>query len=103
MAWLVAGTRDKRYRVDTLDQVTAWVEDEIDTMTQGWIPLTSQREPDGALRVTYGRLPPDRSDAATSLPHVPPPSVAPHEAIWGVGTLIVLVGIAMTFALVARL
>jgi len=59
----VVGTREKRYRVDTPSEVSAWVADEIDTMAGGWVPLTSERESDGCLRVLYGRLPPELSGA----------------------------------------
>jgi len=62
MSWQVVGTRERRYRVDTPLEVSAWVDDEIATIKAGWLPLASEREADGSLRVLYGGLPPALSD-----------------------------------------
>ena len=62
MAWQVVGTREKWYRVDTLSEVSAWIDDEIATINAGWLPLASERAPDGSLRVLYGGLRPELSD-----------------------------------------
>ena len=57
MTWTVTGTHDKRYRVDTAEEIASWVADEVASITTGWMPLTSGRDSDGSLRVTYGRTP----------------------------------------------
>ena len=44
MTYLVMGTREKHYRVETRDELTAWVDDEIETMNQGWLPISSELE-----------------------------------------------------------
>jgi hypothetical protein len=57
MTYRVLGTREKLYRVETRDDLTAWVDDEIGAMAEGWLPITSELAPDGSMRVTYGKLP----------------------------------------------
>ena len=41
MTYLVMGTREKHYRVETRHDLTAWVDDEIDTMAEGCLLYTS--------------------------------------------------------------
>jgi hypothetical protein len=93
MPWQVTGLRDKRYRVETPDQVSAWVADEIDTMTHGWMPLASEREADGSMRVTYGMLPP-------ALRDTPRPAIPAAPVIGGTTGDAVLAGLAMLLAVV---
>jgi hypothetical protein len=107
----VVGTREKRYRVDTPREVSAWVADEIDTIAGGWIPLTSGRETDGCLRVLYGRLPPELSDATLPDParsgnaavNSAPILHTPLDAGWGVVLVLALCTFLVSFAMFARL
>ena len=62
MTYLVRGTRAKHYRVETRHDLTAWVDDEIDTMAEGWLPISSELQPDGSMRVLYGKLPDQLGD-----------------------------------------
>jgi hypothetical protein len=78
MAWRVTGTREKVYRVTTSADVLGWVDDEIEAMRSGWIPLSSESRPDGTLRVIYGRLPDETPVAA-------PPQVAGPAAHGSLG------------------
>ena len=71
MTWRVIGTRDRRYRVDTPDEIASWVDDELDSIHDGWVPLTSDRAADGSLRVTYGRTSPAEGAPAASLSSPP--------------------------------
>ena len=110
MARHVLGTREKRYRVDTPHEVSAWVADEIDTMAGAWVPLTSERESDVCLRVLYGRLPPELSDApdgefgragdariaATPILHTP------IDTGWGIVLVLALVTFLVSFAMFVR-
>jgi hypothetical protein len=110
MARHVVGTREKRYRVDTPHEVSAWVTDEIDTMAGGWVPLTSEREPDGCLRVLYGRLPPELSDTVASGQARPgdaqvssaPILHTPLDAGWGAVVMLALCTFLVSFVLFAR-
>src|SRR6186997_1542341 len=98
MGWRVNGVREERYRVDTPLEVSAFVADEIDTIAGGWMPLASERESDGCLRVLYGRLPPElgcAKDAPTSGPSDAQSAVGPvlHTPIdlgWGVVVMLAL-------------
>jgi hypothetical protein len=105
----VVGTREKRYRVDTPPDVSAWVADEIDIIEGGWIPLTSQREPDGCLRVLYGRLPPELSApvsgvdaAATAKVGSTPILQTPLGAGWGLVLVLALGAFLVSFAMFAQ-
>ena len=110
MARHVVGTREKRYRVDTPHEVSAWVADEIDTMACGWVPLTSERETDGCLRVLYGRLPPELSGVldtstsgagqarSTAVPILHPPIDASRGAV----VVLALCAFLVSFAVFAR-
>lgn len=110
MARHVLGTRERRYRVDSAHEVAAWVTDEIDAMAGGWVPLASEREADGGLRVLYGRLPAELSDASqggparsgnapgTGAPILP----AALDAGWGVVFVFALCTFLISFALLAR-
>ena len=110
MARHVLGTRERRYRVETPHDVTAWVADEIDSMASGWVPLTSEREPDGCLRVLYGLLPPELSGPAdaeyggsgnarvATAPILHPPM----GAGWGLALVLALVTFLASFAMFVR-
>lgn len=65
MAYQVLGTQERIYRVRTPAELTAWVDDEIAAMADGWVPLASEIAADDSLRVIYGKLPTelDREDA----------------------------------------
>jgi hypothetical protein len=97
MTWVVIGTRERRYRVETLGEVAAWVDDEVDAMRAGWLPLSSQIEADGGLRVLYGQLPPDAHESQD--PPVPddvgadserPILHTPAGVGWGMGVLLTM-------------
>jgi hypothetical protein len=106
MAWQVAGTRDRFYRVDTPDDVTALVTDEIDSITNGWIPLGSAREADGSLRVTYGHVSSAArqwGDAAPGAPVVQAPRYGEDVRVGGWVALLAVLAIMATFAVMARL
>ena len=79
MTYLVMGTREKHYRVETRDDLTAWVDDEIDTMADGWLPISSELQPDGSMRVLFGRLPDELGD------DVPDPGTVPAGGGIGAG------------------
>jgi len=111
MAWRVVGVREQRYRVDTPVAVAAFVADEIDTIAGGWVPLASERESDGCLRVLYGRLPPElsaasddgtrrasdaRSAEATILR-------TPFDLGWSVVVMLAVCAFLLSFALFARM
>ena len=106
----VVGTREKRYRVDTPHEVSAWVADEIDSMAGGWVPLTSERESDGCLRVLYGRLPPELSSAmdrgaggsAQARTTAMPILHTPIDAGRGAVMVFALCAFLVSFALFAR-
>ena len=70
MTYLVMGTREKHYRVKTRHDLTAWVDDEIDTMAEGWLPISSELQPDGMMRVLYGKLPQELDASAERDPGV---------------------------------
>jgi hypothetical protein len=99
------GTRVRTYRVDTPDEVAAWSSDEMEAITDGWAPLTSDRLSDGSLRVTYGQLP----DSVHARGRTDPPNaqVAPTTTsdikvgLWA--TLLAVAAIVTTFAVMARL
>ena len=100
MGWVVAGTREKVYRVRTPDEVSAWVADAIDAMTQGWVPLASEPVSDGSVRAIYGKVcePGDVGRARTSgAPVVQrPPDAA---ARWG--ALVALLALLAVLTMVA--
>ena len=112
MPWRLAGTRERSYRVGTADEMAAWVDDEIDTLTQGWIPLTSERQPDGSLRVLYGRLPADMDVVPkdVGVPTAAPAGYSPathhrppvDALLGGVAMLLAVVGVAFAFGLLAH-
>jgi hypothetical protein len=108
MARHVVGTREKRYRVDTPRDVSAWVADEIDTMAGGWVPLASERESDGCLRVLYGKLPPELSGVVGgTIGPVPAGATrgqilqTPLDAGWGVVLVFALCTFLISFAVFA--
>jgi hypothetical protein len=68
---VVTGTRERLYRVETASDVSVWVDDEIDAMGQGWMPLASEVSDDGSLRVIYGKLPDELEDEDPSTRTVP--------------------------------
>ncbi len=111
MAWQVVGTREKRYQVGTPHEVAAWVADEIDIMGGGWVPLASERERDGSLRVLYGRLPPELTDPRASGASGPGPAKAtegpvlhtPIDAGWGALMVLAFCTFLASLALFARL
>jgi hypothetical protein len=70
MTYLVMGTREKHYRVETLHDLTAWVDDEIGEIGAGWLPIASETQPDGSMRVVYGRLPQELDALADQDPEV---------------------------------
>jgi hypothetical protein len=106
MAWQVAGTRDRLYRVDTPDEVTSWVADEIESITDGWIPLASGRELDGSLRVTHGDVsssaPPPDDAPPNGSPVVQAPRYAEDVRLGGWVALLALLAILTTFAVMAK-
>src|SRR6187397_1712070 len=110
MAWRVVGVREERYRVDTPVQVSAFVADEIDTIAGGWVPLASERESDGCLRVLYGRLPPELSSvsdtrttrAADARGAAGPILHTPIDLGWGVVVMLAVCAFLVSFALFAR-
>jgi hypothetical protein len=105
MAWEVAGTRAKTYRVDTPDGVRAWVDDEVDLITQGWMPLTSDRQADGSLRVVYGDASPRPSGRSRPLdvPLAADESLGNDVRLGLWTTLLALIGILSVFGVMARL
>ncbi len=56
MSYLVTGTRERFYPARTPAEVSDQEEQEAEAHAHGWVPLTSEREADGTLRVLYGRL-----------------------------------------------
>lgn len=106
MTYLVMGTREKRYRVETRDDLTAWVDDEIDTMADGWLPISSELQPDGSMRVIYGRLPDELGDDAPDVATVPVGGGIRTEAGRAVTSLVILgmivVAALATLGFVAR-
>ena len=99
MTYLVIGTREKHYRVETRADLTAWVDDEIATIDEGWLPISSELEPDGSMRVLYGRLPAELdapADQDTGIEMVPAGRGIRAEAGRAVPSLVLLAMIAVT-------
>jgi hypothetical protein len=90
MPYQVTGTRELTYRVGTADEVAGWVADELDTMSQGWVPLTSERCRDGSLRVVYGRLPDEATDLEPAMRPVPAGRGIRADVVRAFATLVAL-------------
>ncbi len=102
----MAETQEKLYGVDTPELVSAWVADETDSMTRGWVPLTSDLQSHGSLRVIYGRVWPELHDPGTVLPFAAPAAEDPSDGsarLGGLTALIALLAIVTTYAVFARL
>ena len=46
-------TRDVVYRVDVPERIPSWISDQVHALAEGWIPLASDPQGDGWVRVTY--------------------------------------------------
>jgi hypothetical protein len=106
MAREVGGTRDQLYRADEAGQIPSWVSDQVNALTEGWMPLASDRQADGWLRVTYGDVSPDRVSPTAPPPDVPVgqgPLIGGDVHLGGWATLLVVVAIVTTFAIMAKL
>jgi hypothetical protein len=94
----VMGTREKRYRVETPGDVMAWVDDEIECITAGWLPLASDLEPDGSMRVLYGQLPSELTGAENAGARLAPEDARAPKRVaptgmrvgWGISILLTL-------------
>ena len=102
MPWRVTGTREKLYHVRTPADVPGWVDDEIEAMTNGWVPLSSESRPDGTLRVLYGRLPDELDEVSPEATTRPAALGSPGEVAWGVVIVLALIALLATFAILAR-
>ena len=75
-------------------------------MTRGWLPLTSDLQSHGSLRVIYGRVWPELRDPGTVLPFAAPAVEDPSDGsarLGGLTALIALLAIVTTYAVFARL
>jgi hypothetical protein len=101
MTWRVTGTREKLYRVGTSADVLGWVDDEIEAMSSGWIPLSSESRPDGTLRVLYGRLPDEQDTVAPEGIRRPADLGSAGGAGWTAVVLLAVAALLTTFAVFA--
>jgi hypothetical protein len=102
MAWRVTGTREKLYRIRTASDVIRWVDDEIETMSSGWMPLGSESLPDGTLRVLYGRLPDDPEEVGAHRTVPPADRGGPGDRGWVLAIVFALATLLTTFAILAK-
>jgi hypothetical protein len=104
MSLMVAGTRVREYRADTPGGLESWIADEGALLTEGWIPLTSDREPNGSLRVIYGDVRGAAEPPAAAGTDVPILRVTPKDVrLSGWATILALIAMLATLVLMALL
>jgi hypothetical protein len=95
------GTRERLYRVDGVDRVPSWVSDQVNALTEGWMPLSSERF-GGWLRVTYRAVDSGRVLADPPSAVAPPPS-PDHVRARSRATLVSALTMLVAILTVARL
>jgi hypothetical protein len=106
MPFLVTGTRERIHPARTSEDAVGEVADEIEPMGPGWVALTSERRPDGSLRVIYGRLPDEAGHTDVETRAVAAGGQMQAREVRSVTSLVVLCAIVLTalaaFTLLAR-
>jgi hypothetical protein len=100
MSYLVTGTRERFYPARTPAEVSDQEEQEAEAHAHGWVPLTSEREADGTLRVLYGRL--AGAPDGEAGPEVAAPEDRGQRAAWRLAVILALCVLVTIFALFAR-
>jgi hypothetical protein len=74
-------TRDMVYRVDVPERIPSWISDQVDALAEGWIPLASDPQGDGWVRVTYEEVssPSGTQGAGSITPGRDPSPPVSHE------------------------
>jgi hypothetical protein len=97
----VARRRDELYRADAPNGIPSWVADQVNALSEGWVPVASDSDGDGWLRVTYEAGPRVRVRRPPPGPVVEEP-LADESARGLVAAILAVLLIVAGFAIAVR-